>query len=78
MGQLERGGFQASQIVAEFGTVDRASAPLTSIEPPLICPTTLRPEPFSGRFLRLSAFHVDLMGPAGTHRNDLECYRKDH
>ncbi|MBN9269696.1 MAG: hypothetical protein J0J15_05495 [Mesorhizobium sp.] len=33
-----------------------ANAALTSVEAPLICPTTLRPEPFSGRYWRLSAF----------------------
>src|SRR5918994_1183357 len=36
--------------VAEFGAPGSIAATLTSLVPPLICPSSLRPEPFSGRF----------------------------
>jgi len=48
---VKSAGLQISQNVAKFGVFQRKIAALTSVMPPLICPTTLRPEPFSGRFL---------------------------
>jgi preprotein translocase subunit SecA len=36
--------------VAEFGAPGSIAATLTSLVSPLICPSSLRPEPFSGRF----------------------------
>jgi hypothetical protein len=42
-----------SPIVAEFSAASTLGATLTSVVAPLICPSSLRPEPFSGRFLML-------------------------
>src|SRR5690606_39774289 len=57
-GHETNSGFSISDVV-QFGpnTADlcgpkRFPAALTSREPPLICPSSLRPQPFSGAFVR--------------------------